>query len=82
MTTLFPKKTQSGGDLYSVQTIAEKAEVSESTIKRVIQLGYIEPIKIGGRRYMYYRDFLRAMWAYESEKERPGRKHANANWKD
>lgn len=82
MTTPNPKKTQGGGDLLSVQSIAKKAEVSESTIKRVIQLGFIEPIKIGGRRYMYYRDFLRAMWEYESEKERPGRKYANANWND
>lgn len=82
MTAPIPKKTESGGDLLSVQSIARKADVSESTVKRIIQQGYIEPLKIGGRRYMYYRDFLRAVWEYESEKERPGRKHANANWDD
>ena len=74
MTTLTPKKTIEGGDLLSVQSIAKKGELSESTIKRIIQLGYIEPIKIGGRRYMYYRDFLRAYWEYETNKERSGRK--------
>ena len=74
MTTPTPKKTKNGGDLVSVQTLAKKAEISESTIKRIIQLGYIEPIKIGGRRYMYYRDFLRAYWEYETNKERGGRK--------
>ena len=74
MTTLTPRKTKSGGDLVSVQTLAKKAEISESTIKRIIQLGYIEPIKIGGRRYVYYRDFLRAYWEYETNKLPKGRK--------
>lgn len=77
-----PKKTASGGDLLSVQDIAERAEVSESYIKRLIQNDFIAPIRIGGRRFMYYRDFLRAVWAYEQVKERPGRKPANANWED
>ena len=79
---IYPKKDPVKGALLSVQSIARKAEVSESTIKRVIQLGFIEPIKIGGRRYMYYRDFLRAVWEYEQAKERSGRKYANANWTD
>ena len=82
MTAPIPKKTLTGGDLLSVQSIARKADVSESTIKRIIQQGFIEPIKIGGRRYMYYRDFLRAVWEYEQAKERSGRKYANANWTD
>ena len=82
MTTVTRRKTAKGGDLLSVQSIAKKGELSESTIKRIIQLGYIEPVKIGGRRYMYYRDFLRAFWEYETNKGRGGRKPANANWKD
>lgn len=82
MTAPTPKKTKTGGDLLSVQSTAKKAEVSESTIKRIIQMGFIEPIKIGGRRYMYYRDFLRAVWEYEQAKERSGRKYANADWTD
>ena len=82
MTTVTRRKTAKGGDLLSVQSIAKKGGLSESTIKRIIQLGYIEPVKIGGRRYMYYRDFLRAYWEYETNKERGGRKPANANWED
>jgi len=77
-----PKTTKTGGDLVSLQTLAKKAEISESTIKRIIQMGYIEPIKISRRRYVYYRDFLRAYWEYETNKERSGRKPANANWED
>ena len=82
MTSPTPKNTARGGDLVSLQTLAKKAEISKSTIKRIIQMGYIEPIKISGRRYMYYRDFLRAYWEYETNKERGGRKPANANWED
>lgn len=82
MTAPTPNNTKSGGDLLSLQSVAKKSGVSESTIKRIIQLGYIEPIKISGRRFMYYRDFLRAQWEYESNKERSGRKPANANWED
>lgn len=74
MTSPTPKNTARGGDLVSLQTLAKKAEISESTIKRIIQMGYIEPIKIGGRRYMYYRDFLRAYWEYETNKLPKGRK--------
>lgn len=79
---IHPKKDPVKGALLSVQSIARKAEISESTIKRIIQLGYIEPIKIGGRRYMYYRDFLRAVWEYEEKKERSGPKNAKTNSSD
>jgi len=76
------KRTKSGGDLLTLQGISEKAGVSESTVKRIIQGGHIKPIKIGRYSFMYYRDFLRAYWEYECSKERQGRKPANAKWDD
>lgn len=77
-----PVKTKSGGDLLTVEEIAKRADVSESTVKRIIQAGYVEPVKIGRIRMIYYRDFLRGAWEYESNKDRPGRKYANAKWED
>lgn len=73
---------RSKGELISIQDLPAKAGVSESTVKRIIQAGFVEPVKIGRTRFVYYRDFLRGAWEYESDKERPGRKHANANWTD
>ena len=68
------------GELFTVEQLVEKAEVSEATIKRIIQKGFVDYIKVGRVRYIYYRDFLRGAWEYEQSKERPGRKYANANW--
>lgn len=75
-------RTSRGGELLAVRNVAEKAQVSEATVKRILSGNYIDVVKISGTRFVYYRDFLRAAWMYECDKERPGRKHANANWDD
>lgn len=62
------------GELLTLQQLAEKAETSEATIKRIIQSGYLESKKIGRHRFVYYRDFLRASWEYECNKLPKGRK--------
>jgi hypothetical protein len=70
------------GQLIAVNDLPEKAGISATTVKRMLQGGYVESIKIGRTRFVYYREFLRGAWKYESSKERPGRKYANANWTD
>ena len=82
MVTPTPRSNVSRGELMELRQIAQKAEISESTIKRIIQGGHVEPIKIGRNRFIHYRDFLRAYWDYECSKERLGRKPANAKWED
>lgn len=70
------------GKLLSVKDAAEKAQISESTMKRLIQHGYVDAIKIGTVRFVHYRDLLRGAWEYECSKERPGRRPANSKYND
>ena len=72
-------KTSSGGELLAVRNIAEKAQVSEATVKRILSGNYIDVVMISGTKFVYYIEFLRDAWMYECDKERLGRKHANAN---
>ena len=62
------------GELLTLQQLAEKADTSEATIKRILQAGYLDSKKIGRSRFVYYRDFLRAAWEYEQNKLPKGRK--------
>jgi excisionase family DNA binding protein len=73
---------KSKGELLSVKDAAERAQISESTMKRLIQNGYVDAIKIGTVRFVYYRDLLRGAWEYECSKERPGRRPANSKYND
>lgn len=82
ITSISKTVDRSRGQLMSIPEVVEKADVSEATVKRIIQGGYVVAKRIGGVRYIYYRDFLRGAWEYEQAKERPGRKYANADWND
>ena len=73
---------KSKGELLSVKDAAEKAQISESTMKRLIQHGYVDAIKIGTVRFVHYRDLLRGAWEYECSKKRPGRRLANSKYND
>lgn len=77
------KKSSSKGELLTVRDVATKAEISEATVKRILQVvDNVDVVKISGTRFIYYRDFLRAAWEYESSKERPGRKYANSHYEN
>ena len=70
------------GELLSIDKLVEKSGVSEATIKRILKGGFVDVTRIGGVRFVYYREFLRGAWEYEQAKERPGRKYANSSWDD
>lgn len=77
------KNSSGRGELLPIRELAKRAEVSESTVKKILQLiDNVDVLKISGVRFIYYRDFLRAAWEYESSKERPGRKYANSKYED
>lgn len=69
--------TPSKGQLIRVNELSEREDISLETINRIIREGYVISYKIGGTRFVHYRDFLRGSWLYEQNRKPGGRPRKN-----
>lgn len=67
----------SKGPLVTLQKASEMADVSVTTVKRLVVDGWVPAVEIAGRRWVYYHEFLQGAWAREQQKDPRGRGYGN-----
>jgi hypothetical protein len=60
------------GELMRAEDACEKGGISMSTFHKIVDLGHIEKYRIGGRTFVYYRDFLRGCYDFDCNKKGKG----------
>lgn len=67
----------SKGKLVTLKQASEMAEISETSVKRLVVDGWVPAHKIAGLRWVYYHEFLQGAWAREQQKDPRGRGYGN-----
>lgn len=67
----------SKGALVSLEKAASMADISVTSVKRLVADGWVPAVKIAGIRWVYYHEFLQGAWAREQEKSPRGRGYGN-----
>lgn len=69
----------SRGELMMLEQVSKKAGISVRVVETIVSASNVQSYKISGRRFVYYREFLRGAWDYELSKKSSGRNRKDSD---
>ena len=67
------------GELMRAEDAVKQGGISMATFHKMVELGFVQKYRIGGRTFVHYRDFLRGAWEFDKSKNKGGRPKANVS---
>lgn len=62
----------SKGPLVTLDKAAQMADISVTSVRRIVNDGWVPAVQIAGSRWVYYHEFLQGAWAREQQKDPRG----------